>query len=61
MPKSYPSNLTHAEYELLSDLLLEAKPGEQPRSVQLWDVLNAIFYILDEGERWRALPSDGPA
>jgi transposase len=61
MPKSYPSNLTHAEYELLSDLLPEAKPGGRPRSVQLWDVLNAIFYILVEGVRWRALPSDFPA
>lgn len=61
MSKAYPSNLTLAEYELLKDLLPDAKPGGRPRSVELWDVLNAIFYILVEGVRWRALPGDFPA
>ena len=61
MSKAYPSNLTPAQYELLSDLLPEAKPGGRPRSVDLWEVLNAIFYILVEGVRWRALPGDFPA
>lgn len=61
MRKSYPSNLTSAEYELLRDLLPLAKPGGRPRSVELWDVFNAIFYILVEGVRWRALPGDFPA
>jgi transposase len=60
MSKSYPSNLSHAQYELLSDLLPEAKPGGRPREVDLWEVLNAIFYILVEGVRWRALPGDFP-
>jgi transposase len=27
----------------------------------MWDVLNAIFYLLCEGCRWRSLPSDFPA
>jgi putative transposase len=27
----------------------------------MWEVLNAIFYILVEGVRWRALPGDFPA
>jgi len=26
-----------------------------------WEVLNAIFYVLCEGCRWRALPGDFPA
>jgi putative transposase len=52
MSKSYPSNLSLAEYEVLSDLLPEAKPGGRRREVDLWDVLNAIFYILVEGVRW---------
>jgi len=29
--------------------------------VDMWDILNAIFYILCEGCRWRALPGDFPA
>nr|WP_284707176.1 IS5 family transposase [Lyngbya confervoides] len=61
MSKDYPSNLTRDQYELLSDLLPEAKPGGRPRSVDLWEVLNAILYVLVEGVRWRALPADFPA
>ena len=29
--------------------------------MDLWEVLNAIFYVLVEGVRWRALPGDFPA
>ena len=61
MSKAYPSNLTQAQYELLSDLMPEIKSGGRPREVELWDVLNAIFYVLVEGVRWRALPGDIPA
>jgi putative transposase len=61
MGKAYPSNLTQAQYELLSDLIPEAKPGGRPRSVEMWEILNAIFYVLVEGDRWRALPGNFPA
>jgi transposase len=61
MSKSYSSDLTYAQYERLRDLLPEAKPGGRPRSVELWEVLNAIFYLLVKGVRWRALPGDFPA
>jgi len=29
--------------------------------VEMWDILNAIFYLLVEGVRWRSLPGDFPA
>jgi putative transposase len=58
--KAYPSNLTRAQYELISDLIPEPKPGGRPREVDMWEVLNAIFYVLVEGVRWRALPGDFP-
>ena len=61
MSKAYPSNLTQEQYELLSDLIPEAKPGGRPRSVEMWEILNAIFYVLVEGIRWRSLPGDFPA
>ena len=61
MSKAYPSNLSLAEYEFLRDQLPDAKPGGRPREVDLWEILNAIFYILVEGVRWRALPGDFPA
>lgn len=60
MSKAYASNLTREQYELLSDLLPAAKPGGRPRQVELWEVLNAIFYVLVEGVRWRGLPGDFP-
>lgn len=61
MSKAYPSNLTRDQYEFLSELIPPAKPGGRPREVDMWEVLNAIFYVLLEGCRWRALPSDFPA
>ena len=60
MSKAYPSNLTPDQFELLSDMIPEPKPGGRPREVDMCEVLNAIFYILYEGCRWRALPGDFP-
>lgn len=61
MGKAYPSNLTRFQYELLSDMIPEAKPGGRKREVDMWEILNVIFYILVEEVRWRALPGDFPA
>ena len=55
MSKAYPSNLTLTQYEFLRDLIPEGKPGGREREVDMWEVLNAIFYILLEGMRWRSL------
>jgi transposase len=60
MSKAYPSNLTHAQYEFLSDMIPEPKSGGRPREVEMREVLNAIFYVLVEGVRWRGLPGDFP-
>ncbi len=61
MSKAYPSNLTRAQYEFLSDMIPEPKPGGRPREADMWEIINAIFYVLCEGVQWRALPSDFPA
>jgi transposase len=61
MSKVYPSDLSRNQFEFLNDLLPLAKPGGRPRSVNLWAVLNAIFYVIAEGIQWRALPRDFPA
>ena len=60
MSKAYPSDLTRAQYEFLSDMIPEPKPGGRKREVDMWSVLNAIFYVLLEGVRWRALPGEFP-
>ncbi len=38
MSKAYPSNLTQAQYELLSDLIQKRAPGGRPRSVEMWEI-----------------------
>ncbi len=60
MSKAYPSNLTRAQYEFISDMIPEPKHGGRKREVDIWEVLNGIFYVLVEGVRWRALPGDFP-
>ena len=56
----YPSDLTNAQWERLAPLLPPALPGGRPRSVDLREVLNAIFYLNRQGCVWRALPHDLP-
>lgn len=60
MSKAYPSNLTQAQWELLEPLIPQPLPGGRPRQVEMWEVLNAIFYVLCQGCTWRGLPGDFP-
>src|SRR5258707_6942278 len=59
-PKRYPSDLTRTQWKRLNRLLPEAKPGGRPRSVDLREVLNGIFYIARGGGAWRRMPTDPP-
>ena len=56
----YPSDLTDAEWPLVEPLIPPAKRGGRRRSVNLREVLNAIFYVLSTGCQWNALPKDLP-
>jgi|SRR5215203_4206486 len=61
MPRrSYPSDLTEAQWRVLEPLLPAAKPGGRPRSVALREVVDAILYVGRNGATWRALPHDFP-
>ncbi len=60
MNKAYSSNLTLEQWELLEPLIPNAKPGGRPREVNVWDILNAILYLLTQGCTWRNLPGDLP-
>jgi putative transposase len=60
---AYPSDLTEAQRQLVAPLLPPAKSGPQggrPRTVNLREVLNGIFYFLKGGGGWRYLPHDLP-
>ena len=56
----YPSDLTDAEWALVAPLIRPAKRGGRPRTVNIREVLNAIFYVLWTGCQWKALPKDLP-
>lgn len=54
MSKSYSTNLTQEQWELIEPLIPAPLPGGRPRETNIWEVMNAIFYVLYEGCRWRA-------
>jgi transposase len=56
----YPSDLTDAEWALVLPLIRPAKHGGRPRTVDVREVLNAVFYVLSTGCQWQALPKDLP-
>jgi putative transposase len=59
--KTYPSDLNETEWLLVLPLIPAAKPGGHPRTVDIREILNAIFYIVRSGCAWRLLPHDFPA
>jgi transposase len=61
MSKAYSSNLTQEQWELIKPLIPAAKTGGRKREVDMWCILNAIFYVLTQGCTWRNLPGDFPA
>jgi transposase len=56
----YPSDLTDAEWALVEPLIPPAKRGGRKRTINVREVLNAIFYVLSTGCQWNALPTDLP-
>jgi len=58
--RCYPSDLTDQEWEILEPLIPPAKEGGRPRTTDMRDVLNALFYVDRTGCQWRALPHDFP-
>src|SRR4029453_11742420 len=56
----YPTDLTEAAWTLLAPLIPVAKPGGRPRTTDMREVVNAIFYVLRGGCQWRLLPKALP-
>ena len=60
--KRYPSDLTDDEWEMVKPIL-EKHDSDQigrPRTIDLREVVNAIFYLNKTGCPWRYLPKDFP-
>lgn len=58
--RSYPSDLTDEQWAILAPMLPPAVAAGRPRTTDLRDVLDAIFYLLSTGCGWSALPHDFP-
>jgi putative transposase len=58
--RDYPSDLTDAEWKILEPLIPPAKEEGRPRTTDMREVVNAIFYVDRTGCQWRALPHDFP-
>jgi putative transposase len=61
-PKSYPSDVTEAQWAIIRPLLPKRPKNRAGRRVTISRraIINAIFYILRTGCQWRQLPHDFP-
>ncbi|MEL6456572.1 MAG: IS5 family transposase [Cyanobacteria bacterium J06623_5] len=57
---AYDTDLTQSQWQVLAPLIPAAKSGGRPRSTNILEVLNAIFYLMRAGCAWRLLPHDFP-
>jgi len=60
MEANYPTDLTDEQWQAIARLILPAKPGGRPRSVDMRQVLNGLFYVARTGCAWRMIPKEFP-
>jgi putative transposase len=60
MRKPYPSDLTDEQWAVIQPLIPVPKVG-RPRTHDMREILNAIFYLNRAGCQWDMLPHDLPA
>jgi putative transposase len=58
--RSYPSDLTDAEWAMLEPLIPPPKPGGRPPKHTRRELVDAMCYVLRTGGAWRQLPHDLP-
>jgi len=58
--KPYKSDLTDREWEVIKAIVPPPKPGGRPRSVNVREIVNAIFYVQRTNCSWNMLPHDFP-
>lgn len=59
--RRYPSDLTDEQWEIISELIprpRKSRKGGRPRSVNMREVLNTIFYQCRSGCQWDMIPHD---
>src|ERR1039457_6303548 len=56
----YPSDINRAQFETIRPLLEGVRKRTKPRTVDLYEVFNAVLYVLKSGCQWRMLPDGFP-
>lgn len=63
-PRRYPSDTSDAQWAVLEPLLptpaCRRRSGGRPERHHRRAIIDAIFYLVDNGVKWRALPADFP-
>jgi transposase len=63
-PRRYPTDLTDAQWAVLAPLLpppaCHSRRGGRPEKHCRRQIINALFYLVDNGIKWRAMPADFP-
>jgi transposase len=56
----YPSDISREQFEEIRAILESARKKTKPRKLDLFEVFNALLYVVKTGCQWRALPKDYP-
>jgi transposase len=63
-PRRYPTDLTDEQWAVLAPLLpapaCRGRRGGRPEQHCRRQIVNALFYLVDNGIKWRAMPADYP-
>jgi putative transposase len=57
--QTYPTDVKYTEWLLIMDFFPTHKRG-RPRKWEMWQILNAILYVVRTGCQWRMLPTNLP-
>jgi len=57
--QTYPTDLKYTEWRLLMDYFPTYRLG-RPRKWEMWQIINAILYVVRTGCQWRMLPTNLP-
>ena len=60
MRKHYPTDLTDKQWAVMEPLIPKEKHGGRPRTQDMREIMNALFYVARTGCAWRMLPHDFP-
>lgn len=58
--KSYPSDLSDAQWEVLAPFIPEVSPDATVETIPRREIINGILYVLRTGCSWRQMPHDLP-